>query len=144
MASGLSPKNNFRQNVRSANQAVNTKRVSNSTDKTMIRNLSPLTKIVSMNVAVSVAAILGFAWAASAQSITPQSRPDCAKVVCTTDGAELTKAKPVVTTTVTPTATITQVCRPNSCSSSWVPHEMDEAATGNEPQEFLIPEGDRK
>jgi hypothetical protein len=109
----------------------------------MIR-ISPLAQIVTMNVVASSAAILGFAWAASAQSITPMTQPDCAKVVCTTDGAQLTKSEPVVTTTITPEATITQVCRPNSCSSSWVPHEFNGTAVGIEPQQFLIPEGDRK
>lgn len=91
---------------------------------------------------VSVLAVLSFTLPVGAQSITPQTKPDCAKVVCTTDGAEL--FQPEVTVTITPEATITQVCYPNSCSSSWVPHEIDENAVGNQPNVFVIPESDRK
>jgi len=108
----------------------------------MFRNLTTLPQIVSMNVIVSGVAVLGISWAASAQSITPQTQPDCAKVVCTTDGAEL--AKPKVTVTITPQATIKQVCRPTSCFSSWIPHKTDKDAIGNEPQFFEIPKEDQR
>jgi hypothetical protein len=93
------------------------------------------------SLAFSIPVAIIFANAAHGQTITPITQPDCAQVVCTQDGAAL--SEPVVTTTITPQAVITQVCRPNSCSSSWVGHETDETAIGNEPQVFVIPAEDR-
>jgi hypothetical protein len=52
--------------------------------------------------------------------------------------------QPQVTVQITPQATITQVCLPTSCSSSWAPHENEASATGHEPQKFNIPAEDRK
>jgi hypothetical protein len=94
------------------------------------------------SLAFSIPVAIIFANAAHGQAITPMAQPDCAQVVCTQDGAAL--PKPIVTTTITPQATIIQVCRPNSCSFSWVGHETNETAIGNEPQVFVIPAEDRK
>lgn len=105
-----------------------------------IRRMTPLAQIVALNVTAFAGIVLAMAWAASAQSITPQSQPDCKAIVCTVDGA----VAPVVKTTITPEATITEVCRPDSCTSSWVPHGFDRDAIGHEPEAFVIPEGDRK
>jgi hypothetical protein len=51
---------------------------------------------------------------------------------------------PFIEAEITPVATINRVCYPNSCSSSWVPHDTDNAHIGNEPQVFNIPAGDRR